>query len=68
MGIKYYNPRSDVIKMEYVHEFYTECGNFPPEQIPQKLINKIEGIKRYVALDNRYTEQIAAADRKKHGG
>ncbi|PKN38667.1 MAG: hypothetical protein CVU62_00245 [Deltaproteobacteria bacterium HGW-Deltaproteobacteria-2] len=46
LGIKYYNPRSDVIPMHYVHEFYTEYGNFPPSQVPQTIENRISQIRK----------------------
>ena len=46
MGIGYYNPRSDVIPLKYVHTFITDVGTFPPTQIPEKLKRKVMSIER----------------------
>ncbi len=56
LHIKYYNPRSDIIPMKYVHEFYTECGNFTPNQVPQKLIQKITDIEYFINAATNHTE------------
>lgn len=45
-GIKFYNPRSDIIPLEYVYMFITDEGNFPPSQIPTSLRDRIDEIKR----------------------
>lgn len=47
-GIKYYNPRSDVIPLKYVHMFITDVGIFPPTQIPDALTDKLNEIGRTI--------------------
>lgn len=62
LNIKYYNPRSDIIPMKYVHEFYTECGNFKPNHVPRKLEQKISEIEYFINTSTNLTEQSLPAD------
>lgn len=51
-GVKFLNPRSDVIDTDDVKMFVTEDGLFPPEAVPPRIIEKIRKFsEQYASLD-----------------
>jgi translation initiation factor 2B subunit (eIF-2B alpha/beta/delta family) len=60
LGIEYYNPRSDIIPIEYVDEFYTEHGNFSPKKIPKIILDKIAKTEELLSIGREPNEKLTA--------